>query len=106
MTGRRSMSRDDLIKSLQPLFDELVSILIEAFGSSEHGSKIPRSATLKRWVTPTEAAALIGVTAQTLANWRCSQKKAQPRFYQSGPKSVRYLRKDVEAWIECQKVQY
>lgn len=72
-------------------------------------SKSPKPATKKtkpvesEWISPTEAAKLIGIGRQTLTNWRYQQKADQPRFY---TKPTRYRRSDVIAWIENHAVTF
>lgn len=49
-----------------------------------------------------EVSALIGVSIQTLAVWRCSGRYALP-FVRAG-RRVRYRRSDVEAWLSRRTV--
>ena len=45
-----------------------------------------------------EAAAILGISVQTLANWRW--RGEGPRFRKIGKRMVRYARADLEAFIE------
>lgn len=46
---------------------------------------------------PTQVAMELGVSIHTLREWRC--RGTGPRFVRMG-RFVRYLRKDINAWIE------
>ena len=49
------------------------------------------------------AAAILGVTPQTLAVWRCSKRYALP--YLKIGRLVRYRRADLLAWLESRVVK-
>lgn len=50
-------------------------------------------------LTEKEASALLGLSPITLSNWRGAGKG--PRYRKLGARSVRYMRADVEAFIEA-----
>ncbi|MEY8655214.1 helix-turn-helix transcriptional regulator [Brachybacterium paraconglomeratum] len=52
----------------------------------------------ERLLTPPEAAELLGIAPQTLANWRSMGKG--PRFVRVGSRSVRYRLSDLLAYVE------
>lgn len=56
----------------------------------------------KKYLTPQEAAELIGVRVQTLAVWRCRQKS--PPYINVEGKRVIYDQDDLLAWIDSRKV--
>jgi hypothetical protein len=58
-------------------------------------------ATTKDTLTPEEAAEFIGSTPGTLSTWRCTGKG--PVYVKSG-RSVRYLRVDLEAYQQQNRV--
>ena len=49
-------------------------------------------------LTPKEAAAALGVKAQTLAIWRC-KKRYSLRYIKVGGSLVRYRRRDLERFL-------
>ena len=51
-------------------------------------------------LTDREVSALLGISTVTLCNWRCTGKGG-PRYRKIGDRVVRYLRADVEAFIEA-----
>lgn len=53
------------------------------------------------WLSPPHAAAILGVSIQTAARWRC--EGFGPRWARSG-RLVRYRRSDIEAWLESRVV--
>lgn len=56
---------------------------------------------MQKIVTATQAARLLGVTADTLSNWRCIGRG--PRFIKTSPTrhgKVLYRASEVEAWLE------
>ncbi len=53
------------------------------------------------WLWDDDAAAMIGVTVRTLANWRC--RRFGPPFYKLG-RRARYIQAEVEEWILAQRV--
>lgn len=54
-----------------------------------------------QWISIDETAQRIGITSQTLRNWRSQQKHDQPKFYPvPGARHVRYKLSEVDAWIE------
>ncbi|ECG8627775.1 TPA: helix-turn-helix domain-containing protein [Salmonella enterica] len=50
-------------------------------------------------LTRPEAAAYIGVTARTMANWHSSGRVKIP-FYKVGKKKVLYLQSDLDAYLD------
>lgn len=50
-------------------------------------------------LTDREVSALLGISTVTLCNWRVTGKG--PRYRKIGQRAVRYLRADVEAFIEA-----
>jgi hypothetical protein len=52
-------------------------------------------------MTPRETAGLIGVSVETLRNWR-SQHRGPP-YYKLG--AITYWSRDVEGWIASRRVQ-
>ena len=58
-------------------------------------------ATTKDTLTPEEAAEFIGSTPGTLSTWRCLGKG--PVYVKSG-RSVRYLRSDLEAYQQQNRI--
>jgi excisionase family DNA binding protein len=64
----------------------------------------------KKWLSPREAADYLGVTLQTLYQWRSANRG--PKSYKLGEKNpdalndsrpVRYRRKDLDRWIMGQE---
>ncbi|QOR71960.1 helix-turn-helix domain-containing protein [Ruania alkalisoli] len=53
--------------------------------------------TKNYWLTPAELGDYLGVSRQTLANWRSSG--TGPAFAKRG-KVVRYRQSDADAWLE------
>jgi excisionase family DNA binding protein len=53
-------------------------------------------------LTPQLAAAVLGIRAATLANWRTTKSRAIP--YVKVGRSVRYRRSDLEAWIASRRI--
>lgn len=69
-----------------------------AFGIDIHdGRNIPPIA-----VPTSEAARLIGVKHQTLANWRC--RGEGPRYIKLTNTRVVYKISDLEAWLDARRV--
>lgn len=62
--------------------------------SNDHAS-IPLLAR-DDYMSPSDLAALLGVSAKTLANWRCQRQG--PEFFRAGRK-IWYPRERVRAWI-------
>lgn len=54
-------------------------------------------------LTPRQLATLLGVTVQTLADWRCARRG--PRFLRLGGRAVRYRRADVLEFIAADAVE-
>lgn len=52
-------------------------------------------------LTPTETARLLGVTIQTLANWRTARRYALPWVLVG--RSVRYEADALRAWLETRR---
>lgn len=50
------------------------------------------------FLSPKEAAELLGVTLQTLATWRCTHRYPL-RFYRVGKRKIRYSRADVLGFL-------
>lgn len=59
-----------------------------------------------QWLTPTQAAEMIGLTPGALACWRCTGRSNQPKFYKTSHKIVRYKLSDIESWLESQSFAY
>lgn len=59
-------------------------------------------AVLPAHMTPEQAAAYLGVTAGTLAVWRCTRKHALP-YLKVGAR-VRYRKVDLDTWLEQRRV--
>ncbi len=62
---------------------------------------------LKTSLDTTEAAAFLGVSPQTLANWRSSRRQGAPVYCKlsDGPRGpVRYRVADLEAYLEDRKI--
>lgn len=51
--------------------------------------------------SPAEVSEMLGVPVETLRYWR--HKGAGPRSFKLGPKHVRYMRDDLDAWIAEQR---
>lgn len=64
---------------------------------------IPMPAVEGALLTPAQAAALLGVTAETLCVWRCVRRYPELAFVKIGSK-VMYKRADIEAFIEARRV--
>src|SRR5580700_2018581 len=58
--------------------------------------------TMFRYLKPDEAAALMGLSPKTLANWRTGDYG--PPWTHAG-KVVRYLESDIISWMESSKVR-
>jgi len=58
--------------------------------------------TLSRGLKDTEAAELLGLHPQTLRNMRC--RGEGPAYHKLG-RAVRYLEKDLSAYLEKRKIQ-
>lgn len=50
-------------------------------------------------LTAVEVADVLGVSTQTLAYWR--SRREGPRSFKMGPRSVRYRRSDLDAWLQA-----
>lgn len=61
---------------------------------------------LKKNFNNKEAAEFVGIEPDTLQVWRCTKRVEIP-YYQLGGKNgkVVYKRKDLEAWMESQRVE-
>jgi predicted DNA-binding transcriptional regulator AlpA len=59
--------------------------------------------TREALLTATEVAAMLGIPASTLANWR--YQGLGPRYLHIG-RHVRYLVEDVDDWIRTQRVRH
>lgn len=55
-----------------------------------------------RLLDPDEVATLLGVTKTLLSRWRSEGRG--PKYLKLGAKSIRYDRRDLDAWIEAEKV--
>lgn len=53
-------------------------------------------------LTPEQAAEMLSVKLGTLAAWR--HRRVGPPFLQLAPRSPRYRRADVDAWLKSRKV--
>jgi excisionase family DNA binding protein len=49
-------------------------------------------------LTPEQAAQYLGVSKAALRQWR--SQYVGPRYFKAGTKLVRYLRRDLDAWVE------
>lgn len=57
--------------------------------------------TAQEWLSPKQVTELLGVTEQTLANWR--HRGNGPEYVKLSPGrqgAIRYSRKTVDAWLE------
>jgi len=52
----------------------------------------------REFLTPKQAAELMGVSPQTLANWRCAGRP--PVYKKLGGRIVRYHINDLRAWMD------
>lgn len=57
-----------------------------------------------RALTPSEAAEMLGVTEQTLAEWR--RHRHGPPYLRLGHRTVRYDLAALEAWLEAREVSH
>ena len=57
-----------------------------------------------RALTPSEAAQVLGVTEQTLTEWR--RHRQGPPYLKLGHKTVRYDRDALEAWLASREVSH
>ena len=55
-------------------------------------------------LTPAQAAEVLGCAVQTLAHWRC--KGNGPPYVCLGPRMVRYLVTDLDAWRNGRRVRH
>jgi predicted DNA-binding transcriptional regulator AlpA len=53
--------------------------------------------------TPEEAAEILKVSVLTLKAWR--HRGTGPQFVRQGPKFVRYLQSDIDAWLNRGRVE-
>lgn len=53
-------------------------------------------------LTPQEVAALLGVSLDTVSQWRF--RRTGPPFIRVGNRFVRYVRADVDAWLAKHRV--
>lgn len=60
--------------------------------------------TNERLLRANEAAEMLGVAPQTLADWRCTDRVSLP-FVKIGAKAVRYRLSDLVAFIEANRVE-
>lgn len=58
---------------------------------------------VEKLMTPREAASVLGVSVQTLANWRATRLVDLP-FIKLGGKHVRYRPSAVNAWLDANSV--
>jgi hypothetical protein len=56
------------------------------------------------WVGSEDAGRRLGLSPNTLAEWRCERRKNQPPFAKFG-KAVRYRLADLDAWAASQVVK-
>lgn len=68
---------------------------------SEQASMPAAGNPSKKYLTPGEAAGLIGVAAQTLARWRC--EGGGPGFMRAGRK-IMYATDDITAWMNSRRM--
>lgn len=81
-----------------------------AICSASPATRKPRKPTLARqpragtdWLTPAEAATVIGVSVQTLAVWRHTGKGVA--WHRPMPRIVRYARATLEAFLASAEVR-
>jgi predicted DNA-binding transcriptional regulator AlpA len=60
---------------------------------------MPQDTTLSDLLTTREAAAVLGIQAQTLHAWRAARRESQPAYVRIGSRAVKYRRADLEAYI-------
>lgn len=63
---------------------------------------MPTAACSSEYITPPQAAELLGVSVGTLEVWRCTKRYAIP--YLKCGRLVRYKRSDLIGWIESRRV--
>lgn len=51
-------------------------------------------------LTPKDLAAQLGVSTDTLKNWRAA--RTGPRWFRMGPRLIRYSAAEVDAWMASQ----
>lgn len=61
------------------------------------------SESKSEYVRPEEAAEFLGVSVQTLANWRCDGRG--PDFYRAGTRKVLYHRDELRAWVKSTRAR-
>jgi excisionase family DNA binding protein len=66
------------------------------------GTGTPSSSQASRWLTTTEAAEYLGLEPGTLCVWRSTGRYSMP--YHKVGRAVRYLRDDLDAWLESRRV--
>ena len=54
------------------------------------------------WINTAEAARLMGLSPQTLCNWRATKDPRRPRCHNAG-RFKRYKTSVIEAWIEANR---
>lgn len=86
---------DFVVVPVDKLVDIVREAVVDALGSLRVG--IPEART---YLTEDQAADYIGVKANTLRNWRV-QKRGPA--YLKGTGSVRYARKDLDAWLAASR---
>lgn len=50
-----------------------------------------------------QAAAILAISPTTLEIWRSRQARHQPEYVRVGPRSIRYSRAALAAWIEAHR---
>ena len=58
----------------------------------------------KRFVSDLEAAPFLGLSVQTLRNWRIKEINPGPPFVRLGTRTIRYAITDLEAYIADNRV--
>lgn len=58
---------------------------------------MPVAPAPREYLSPQQAAELLGLHVDTLARWRCRGKG--PAWSRCGTRAVRYRRVDVDAWV-------
>lgn len=92
----RAEVRAAIHAELQPMLQALERLGERAATqSSDEAVDGPRDAEAERWLKPVQAAARLGISAKTLANWRASD--TGPRYRRIG-RLIRYEPEQLEAF--------
>ena len=60
----------------------------------------------REYINPVQAAMILGVTASTLALWRCYKTEALPFYREDYGRRILYKRSEVEAYAEKRKRKF